>query len=326
MGNKMSIYVSPGFNKDGANKSQRVEFINVFSSYNVANEAPTEISYEEAIKREDSLAIINYKEYLDKLFKISEKQGYSKIYGSDQLTTDIFKREVEIVDGEVVPLTSLKLVCENLEQYSFKDYNISNDRMYQYVIYPSQETEGVIAKVTSKPIKTNWQGWSITELHPTDTSGKRFKASIQDVWLFNLNVETGEQTQNFSRQEQQTLGQFNRYSSGRMNYISGSVSCLFGSDVIPAFMLDAKHGYGYQEIRKYATNYTSNQRIDMLKAWRNLVYSSNPKLLKDRAGQSFLITINSSANKPMDNVRKQPNTISFNWAQIGTLDDVTIIG
>ncbi len=63
----------------------------------------------------------------------------------------------------------------------------------------------------------------------------------------------------------------------------------------------------------------------MLLAWRKVVYSSNPKLLKDRAGQSFLVTLNSSSNKPMDAVGIQPNTISFNWTQIGTTEDLQII-
>ena len=54
--------------------------------------------------------------------------------------------------------------------------------------------------------------------------------------------------------------------------------------------------------------------------------SSNPKLLKDRAGQSFLVTISNSTNKPMDAVYRQPNTISFTWTQIGTTEDVEIVG
>ena len=37
------------------------------------------------------------------------------------------------------------------------------------------------------PIKTNWQGWSITELHETDDP-KVFTASPKDVWKFKYNI------------------------------------------------------------------------------------------------------------------------------------------
>ena len=53
--------------------------------------------------------------------------------------------------------------------------------------------------------------------------------------------------------------------------------------------------------------------------------SSNPKLLKDRAGQSFIVTLNSATNKPINAVGMQPNTISFTWTQIGSTEDVQII-
>ena len=63
----------------------------------------------------------------------------------------------------------------------------------------------------------------------------------------------------------------------------------------------------------------------MLLAWRRLVRSNNPKLLKDREGQSFLVTITNSGNTPMDNIKRQPNTLSFSWVQIGTTDGLQIV-
>ena len=144
-------------------------------------------------------------------------------------------------------------------------------------------------------VHTGWQAWSITELHPVDNSGKKFYAGSDDVWLFNLNLESGAQAQNLSRNEQQTLGTFPRYSQGRRNYVSGDISCLLGSQVIPASYAKKKMSEsgqtGYVERLLFDLNPTSNEKIDMLKAWRKVVYSNNPKLLKDRAGQSFLIKI-----------------------------------
>ena len=242
----------------------------------------------------------------------------------------IFRQEIDIItEGgkEVIEeLTPFKLISEtNIE----RDFNIANGRTYRYRFYPDPSNGQNIKPIDIIPPMTNWQNWSITELHPIDNSYKSFIATKDDVWLFNLNVSTGEQTQNIIRNEQQTLGQYKSYAQGKSNYISGSVNCLLGPDVLPASYI-IKNGKsenvgGYREYRSTIPNPTSNERVDMLKAWRKLVYSSNPKLLKDRAGQSFLITINNSGNTPMDNVRRQPNTISFGWTQIGDTDDITVV-
>lgn len=242
----------------------------------------------------------------------------------------IFRQEIDIItEGgkEVIEeLTPFKLISEtNIE----RDFNIANGRTYRYRFYPDPSNGQNIKPIDIIPPMTNWQNWSITELHPIDNSYKSFIATEDDVWLFNLNVSTGEQTQNIIRNEQQTLGQYKSYAQGKSNYISGSVNCLLGPDVLPASYI-IKNGKsenvgGYREYRSTIPNPTSNERVDMLKAWRKLVYSSNPKLLKDRAGQSFLITINNSGNTPMDNVRRQPNTISFGWTQIGDTDDITVV-
>ena len=209
---------------------------------------------------------------------------------------------------------------------------MSNHRNYRYFIYlsPTEQKDKNIIYKTSFDIYTDWQQWSITELHPTDESMKTFTANPEDVWLFNLNIDSGAQAQNVSFNEVQTLGVYPRISQGKGNYVSGSVSCLLGSDVISVGEA-LKRGLslsdaGYLEMRKYSSSITSNQRVDMLKAWRKLVASKNPKLLKDREGQSFLVSLSNSTNKPMDAARLQPNTINFNWTQIGTLDGVTIVG
>ena len=317
------------------NSAQGFKFINVTDNFspNEAGKESTLISYDDEANRESAVALINYVGAATPI-AIEPNQGLGILKaGSKNQSLDIFKQEID-ADGN--PLTTLEPVAKELQNYSFKDYNISNHRRYKYFIYLSQkdpvkndENQVVIYK-TDFTVSTNWQEWSITELHPVDNTMKSFTASPEDVWLFNLNISTGEQSQNITRNEVQTLGAYPRISQGKANYIKGNVSCLLGKDVISLGEalkngFDVEHG-GYIEMRKYINSITSNQRVDMLKAWRKLVMSSNPKLLKDREGQSFLVTISNSTNKPMDSVKFQPNTISFSWTQIGTLDGVTIVG
>lgn len=316
-------------------KGQSVGFINILGVFAKNAGRATPIAYNtDGDQRQNIIALLNYVEATDP-FVIHDTQGLGVLnISSKEQGIDVFKQEID-KDGNT--LTSLELVAKNLRSYKFRDYNVSNHRNYRYFIYlspteqpPTEQKDKNIIYKTSFDIYTDWQQWSITELHPTDESMKTFTANPEDVWLFNLNIDSGAQAQNVSFNEVQTLGVYPRISQGKGNYVSGSVSCLLGSDVISVGEA-LKRGLslsdaGYLEMRKYSSSITSNQRVDMLKAWRKLVASKNPKLLKDREGQSFLVSLSNSTNKPMDAARLQPNTINFNWTQIGTLDGVTIVG
>lgn len=329
MNKKMTIYLSPsdGFGTTGLtvhHKDQTVRYVNIFDG-NAIPELPEGLPMEYgATDKSKAVVLLNYKKSEDPA--IAEQEGYSTVRGSDTLTLDVFKQEIDRIpakDENVEALTSLEIVAQGLQQYHFKDYNVSNGRKYRYVIYPGQ-ADNEVQKLTAN-VPVNWDYWSLTELTPVDGGWKSFTASSDNVWLFNLNVETGEQAQNIARNEQQTLSTYSRFSQGKMNYVSGSVSCLLGRDVIPAYLAKSTDEAGYQEKLWNDRVLSSNQKVDMLLAWRKFVFSSNPKLLKDRFGQSFIVTLTQSSNKPMDNVRRQPNTISFSWTEVASLKDVTII-
>lgn len=210
------------------------------------------------------------------------------------------------------------------------DYNISNGRKYKYIVYPTTFSDSERLEQYANNgigVETNWDSWSLTELIPVKTETEspsikqQYKVISDGVWLFKYDVETGEQVQNFVRTERQNLSMFPRFSQGNQNYLSGSVSCKLGSEIVP-------YTEGYVERLKSSitTPLSSNEKIDLLKAWRKMVFSKNPKLLKDRKGQSFLVTINSNTNKPQENISSQPDVISFSWTQIGTLENIAITG
>ena len=350
----LSITLSPksiqNSNNPFLHKGQTVNFINILTNQDAAREKPIKVDYgfsaskmtengEKTVLAENKIALLNYQE----ISSTTDTDGFNVGDGfapaAAGINMDVYKREVAVVgegdDATFVNLTTLKRVLNTVSAAEFSDYNIENNRMYQYVIYPIEANANTTAKIPviaipQSPVdgvlKTNWPAWSITELHPVDNTFKRFRASKDDVWLFNYNVDTGDQSQNTSRTEYQTLGEYPRYAQGALNYIRGQVTCLLGSEVIPAFELidgDDTAG-GYVERRLFTESYSSNKKVDMLKAWRKVVYSSNPKLLKDRKGQSFIVTLTEASNKPQDNVKYQPDTISFTWTQIETTDDVVI--
>lgn len=117
-----------------------------------------------------------------------------------------------------------------------RDFNIGNNRYYKYVFrLVESKVDGNVEYQSGivVPIKTNWQGWSIVELHETDDP-KVFKAAPKDVWKFKYNISNGAQTQNVAKTQQDTLSRYPIFSHGVKNAVGGSVTCLLGREMINA--------------------------------------------------------------------------------------------
>lgn len=117
-----------------------------------------------------------------------------------------------------------------------RDFNIGNNRYYKYVFRLVENKAGGNIEYQSGiivPIKTSWQGWSITELHETDDP-KVFTAAPKDVWKFKYNISNGAQTQNVAKTQQDTLSRYPIFSHGVKNAVGGSVTCLLGREMINA--------------------------------------------------------------------------------------------
>lgn len=323
---KMEIFISPYQSGDNQQKQQTINFFNVFNGDKEVFQEPVELPYEEGDN--STLALLNYKEYSEPeaFLEVKEQQGVAVLTDSEDLRISIYKQEIGYnTRGEIVALTPLEEVVGSTGSFVFTDYNVANNHWYRYVVYPANQ-DSPLTKVEND-IKTQWYGWSITELHPNGNG--QYTASINDVWVFDANVETGEQTQNIIRTEQQTLGQFPRYSQGLSNYIAGSVSCLLG-EVLPMSYI-TEYGTlmlkgGYTEAPHSSGVLSSNEKVAMLQQWRQLVYSSNPKLLKDRKGNSYLVTLTGPSNQVQDKIGYQPDKIAFSWVQIGETKNIKITG
>ena len=258
-------------------------------------------------------------------------------------------------------------VALNESSNIIRDFNIGNNRYYKYVFRLVENKvsggleyqSGIIV-----PIKTSWQGWSITELHETDDP-KVFTASPKDVWKFKYNISNGAQTQNVAKTQQDTLSRYPIFSHGVKNAVSGSVTCLLGREMINADYTNKEWVYeqdpntsepiwietngpfknlgGYRErlgrVQNFCganpdylsasvlgfRNLTSNEAVDMLDKWRDVCYSGNPKLLKDQKGQTFIIQITDPSNTTNESWEKMPEEISFSWIEIADAKDCRII-
>lgn len=242
------------------------------------------------------------------------------------------------------------------------DYNVTTNRNYEYIIYlTNQSGNKTIQREIHFPITTKWDYWSISELHKTNEQNV-YTTSENETWLFKFNVEPGEQQQNVSKSQQDTLGKYPAFSYGKKNYTTSSVSCLLGSEMLPFDFLTtnyvlARNEYGnvswgltqdtsevyggYTESRWkklldqcgmdehvvniFDTKITSNDSVDMLNEWKKICNSGNPKLYKNSKGQSFIIQITEFSNSINESWDKQPITVNFSWTEIADASNARII-
>lgn len=173
----------------------------------------------------------------EKIITTAAAQGISN---DDQslYSISIYKKEIWYNRETGKPMEQdvwTPVVLENASG-TIRDFNIGNNRYYKYVFRLVENKIGGNVEYQSGiivPIKTNWQGWSITELHETDDP-KVFTAAPKDVWKFKYNISNGAQTQNIAKTQQETLSRYPIFSHGVKNAVGGSVTCLLGREMINA--------------------------------------------------------------------------------------------
>lgn len=292
--------------------------------------------------RDTGCLVLNY--INNSTFRLTAEKGLCPLT-EDGNKFSFYRREYEeigrygdetptVVKGEWEP------VAIDITSGRIRDFNITNGRSYQYIMYPNEgaqmqqyanaNMEDGTAGKTGSPVKVRWQDWSICELEPITVNAnapilkKSYKVDLDNIWLFKYSLETGSQTQNISKNEYKTLGQYSRFGYGKANSLSGEVSCYLGSEIVPY----TKDRY-LERLWKGIDNpglLSTNQKVDMLNKWRKLVFSKNPKLLRDMKGQGWIVQVISGSNTPKNFYKNQPDTISFSWKQIGDLDGCIIYG
>ena len=245
---------------------------------------------------------------------------------------DIYKYEIwpGSTDGEGI----CHLVALNTKYV--EDYNVANHRYYKYVVLPSGTLVDSFAV-----IQTSWAGWTLTDLIPQSNQighYSTYKAKAEGVWKFKYNISAGAQTHNLSKTPYSTLSKYPHFSFGATDYVSGSVTCLLGREVIPFDIAPQQAQYkydaynqtwgwttgvsrgGYVEVLPNGQagfrDLTSNEKINMLEAWKRFCYSGNPKLLKDEKGNAYIVQILNTSSETLTNNYGRPEQISFEWQQI----------
>lgn len=234
------------------------------------------------------------------------------------------------------------------------DFNVKSGYSYQYVIFPGDYSASMFrvpyiyantgktergtsiydqntgwrpfSSRLSKPVRSTLQYWSIVNLIPTQedsqigTDISTYVADTDNVWMFKYQLENGSLTQNVSKNELSTLGQYPKIGVGRKNFLSGSVSCYLGSEIIPL----SKVGYIERTPASRNVPLSTNEKAFMVEKWRDLIATGTPKLLRDTKGQSWIVQIMDGTTTTNEAISIKPDTINFSWRQVADTNDVII--
>lgn len=189
-------------------------------------------------------------------------------------------------------------------QYALYDFNAVNNAEYQYILFA--ET----AEYISAPLQqdgytvTSWWNWSLTKLTKSETNDKIYYADGKNVWLFDTEVQSSALQQNLDKATIENFAQFPKISTGKKNYLTGSISAFLSNP--------------------YNARYEDT--IEQYNGFIDFIADENPKLLKDRKGNGWIVDTTSNQMQYNDVTAEQITTVSFDFVQLDDLDDLNIIG
>lgn len=192
---------------------------------------------------------------------------------------------------------------KNNDKLSIVDYNVRNQKKYQYYIFKEDSTS-ISKALLSNEITTCWWDYSISGLTLEDVATNTYKINTNDVWLFQSNIESDSTSQNFAKTTYQNLTKYPQISTGKSNYASGSFSALIGK----------------------VENNDYKEDVLLLDKWNEFCSNNQLKLFKDRKGHKYIVDVTTSSNNTLDETRQQATVVTVGWTQIDDADEYIIIG
>lgn len=190
---------------------------------------------------------------------------------------------------------------------SVTDYGVVNNTNYRYYIF--QEDDSAVSEaVISNNVQTCWWDWSLVDLIPSDEDNLYY-VDDSNIWKFDLNLSSASMTNTMSATVYDSLAQYPKVSVSNTNYSTGGITCLLGS-----ISRDGSSALTYQE------------PAVLMDLWKAFCSNGRMKLLKDRKGNAYLVAITSNSSQIDDILSEQPNTITFNWVQVGDISNTSVVG
>jgi hypothetical protein len=223
--------------------------------------------------------------------------GNSSSISTDVINWWIYKQKMDD--------TTLTFVAKvPATQNTLIDYNVLNNTEYLYTIFAETATTLSAPIQASAYTTASWWNWSLIGLVETSTN-KLYYADSDNIWLFDTNLTSGEQTQNLATYTYDNFTQFPKVSQGQRNYITGQIDCYISNY--------SKAVGGYVDT------------VEMQNNFRTFINNGEIKLLRDRKGNGYLVQTNAGSSSYVDDSAEQIIKVTLQYVQIGTLDNINVI-
>lgn len=190
-------------------------------------------------------------------------------------------------------------------QYNFSDFNILNNEEYQYTIFA--ETENYISAPLTQVgySKVSWWNWSLVGLVDTDTNGLYY-ADNDNIWLFDTMLTSNALDQNIDKYIMENFAQFPKISSGKKNYLSGSLTAYLSN-------VNMETGRYADTVEQY------NKFVDF-------IAQPTAKLLRDRKGNGWVVSTTGNNMQYIDESAEQITKVSFEFVQLNDITHINVVG
>lgn len=196
------------------------------------------------------------------------------------LNKNIMNWEIDRKEKGETSFKKLAVIDNDITEYI--DWTTSANKSYTYNIFPVTDEEIGEPLITNE-INTNYYGWYLID---KDTNA---------VYMFDLNVKSGNITNEVDFTEYKGYNQYSAFSVGKRDYIKGNLSAIAGN---------------------ISNNGVVNQSNAYLDDLRTFVNNGNPKILKNRKGNVWnVMTTNYQQNILDDGISEQLYNISFDFIE-----------
>lgn len=185
-------------------------------------------------------------------------------------------------------------------EFTITDPLAGNNKEYAYYVFP--ETENLIGTAMITDMVKNTSNWSYTIANLIERYDGVYVSN--EIWNLELNVESGEVTQNLDITSFATIGKFDKLSRGKKNYLTASLTCILGN------------------LHPQTGDYDLTS--EKMNKWREFISGSDKYIWKDRLGDVRIVSIaDNPTSKALDETSEQAQQISISVKEVMDISELT---
>lgn len=259
----------------------------------------------------DYLALYNGTASAEMINVFMNTKGYEPTFTSDYYflsdfsknaggigTTAAFTGTAQIYRQENDGSSLTRIATLTNGETSLRDYSAKSQNEYKYYVALSTSNQEY-APYSSAAVTPLFWDWELIECEL-----KNGEYHVIDTFPVTANITTGAISNNTSPQVIQTFTKYPNYQHSPSNYKSGTLTAYIGT----------------------ISNNQYTDSTELADRFFNLATSTNPKFLKNRKGDIWMVELNQAVQMQTgDNYRLQPLVVTLGWVEVGDASEASVI-